>query len=74
MEQSKVRDKLFLFSEELYSKYPASEIVGIELCTGLSDATIKLIANSFKSVQSTTDLMELGVPSSELAQQILTIL
>ena len=38
------------------------------------DATIKLIANNFKSVQSTTDLMELGVPSSELPQQILTIL
>ena len=73
-EQSKVRDKLFLFREELCSKYPASEIVGIELCTGLSDATIKLIAKKFKSVRSTTDLVELGVPSTELAQQILTIL
>ena len=69
-----MRDKLFLFKEELCSKYPASEIVGIELCTGLSDATIKLIAKKFKSVQSTTDLVELGVPSTELAQQILTIL
>ncbi len=46
-------------------------LVGIELGTGLSDTTLNAIAKNFQSVQTVSDLIDLGVPATEQADEIL---
>ena len=74
--QRKVKDSLLIYSlrDAICAKDPASELVGLELCIGLSDATIDSIAKHFKSIEAVDDLLKLGIPSIKQAQEILTLL
>ena len=73
-EQTKLKDKLFRYREDLLHDDTAVHMLGVELSTGLSDATLASIAKNFTSVETVSDLINLGVPSIEHAEIILQII
>ncbi len=73
-EQTEMKDRLFRYRDRVLDDVTTVYLLGIELGTGLSDATLNAIAKNFKSVQTVSDLIDLGVPSTEQAETILHII
>ena len=49
-------------------------LVGIEFCSGLSDGTIKSIAQNYNTINNPADILELGVYDVHRASEIFEII
>ncbi len=73
-EQTEKKDTFFRYRDRLLEDVTTVDLLGIELGTGLYDTTLNAIAKNFKSVQTVSDLIDLGVPATGQAEEILHII
>lgn len=73
--QKAVTGKLVAYREKLMSELQhATLLIGVQLCTGLTDQTIANIAKNSLNIKSENDVLELGVLSSIYCRAILDII
>lgn len=68
-----LKEKLFKLKREILSSEPASILVGADILSGLTNATINTIVKNCTSIMTIEDIQTLGVTSFHFAAEVYEI-